>query len=508
MKLKKFKWLFSLILGLIIFIGTSGSSKADVTTQPWIRAALGWDLSSATITATGPSRLNTLESPDTLATYDSSHTYSFEISGGKVRLSGSSESPASGFSIICADESDRLTYGGSSYRFIIRVVVSGGSLTVVNVVPIEQYLYGVVPGEMPSNWPMEALKAQAVAARTYAFRCLGQYPSLPFDVYDTTMDQVFGGTESEVASTTRAVQETQGMLCAYNGTPIKAYYHAASGGWTAEGEDVFRGDLPYCRPVPSRDSTIYRWTYPITPSSLASKLRTAGHDVGTISRVWIHVYSEDGRAEKLKIVNSRGVLLITGRQLRRALGASNIKSMYFTVEGQPAPEIPDVTAYGPAENAQLVCDPAELYSTTNPHVTVPAAVAVSLEHPMVLTADGISEAEELNVLGADGLIEFDQDFGWATEATRVRNLDDGWIERFFSLASDVVSFRASEPEIVNDPGGNVGNPQDGKFVFVGHGNGHGVGMSQYGAKSLSESGYSYDRILVYFYVGTEVKKFW
>ena len=508
MRNEKFRWLIIFALGLALYVGAQDSTRADVETQPWIRVALGWDVSTASIQATGASRINLLESPDTLASYDSAHTYSFEISGGKVRLSGSSESPAAGFSIICGSETDRLKYDGASFRHIIRVVASNGKITVVNVTPMEQYLCGVVPGEMPSNWPLEALKAQAVAARTYALRCLGQYPLLPFDVYDSTMDQVFGGTESEAASTTLAVQETSGLVCTHNGTPIKAYYHAASGGWTIPGSEVFSGDLPYCRPVPSRDASIYRWTYPISPSTLATKLRARDFDVGTIQRVWVHKFSEDGRAEELKIVHSGGVLIITGKDLRRALGASNIKSSYFTVEGQAAPEIPDMTAYGPSENTQFVCNPADRYCMTNPNVTVPAAIAVPLDHPKVMTVDGVSEVEEVKVLTADGIVDYDLDYVWAVEGTRVRNLDQGWVERFFSLTSSVASGIESEPTVVDDPGGDVGNPEDGQFVFVGHGYGHGVGMSQFGAKSLSETGYTCEQILKYFYTGIEVEKFW
>ncbi len=500
--------LYLLLLSVLLLI-TAVPVQADGTlrNQPWIRVALANGMQSVTVTASGPSRINYLESSETIESYENSHTYRFDPDGSYVSLSGTSCSGQDGYSIICMDDSDSLKYNDQSYRHMIRVVAFNGGLSVINMTPMEEYLYGVVPGEVPHTWPTATLRAQAIAARTYAYRCLGQYPNRPFDVYSTVMDQVFGGIESERESTTQACRDTFGEICCFDGQPIYAYYHAASGGWTALGEDVFGRDLPYLKPVPSRDSSIYRWTCRVSANELASALRNIGFQVGSIQRVWVHYFSPDGRADKVKVVHSSGVTIVTGRELRRALGASNIKSMYFTVEGQTAPDIPDGNSYQPVEIPVVAGDSLDRYSSVNPGVCIPVPVAIPLNECRVLSSDGIHDADRITVLGADESREYTGGYIWRVEPVRARNLDEDWIENFFSLTSSVIE-PSDTGELIDDPGSGVGISQDGNFTFIGHGYGHGVGMSQYGARELAENGWNHHNILKYFYTGIEIERLW
>jgi stage II sporulation protein D len=144
-----------------------------------------------------------------------------------------------------------VSVNGKKYRGRIEVFVNNrGSLTVVNVVKMEDYLRGVVPNELgfPS---LEAQKAQAVAARTYAVRNIGQFATQGFDMLPTTRSQVYKGFSSEAAMGTRAVDETRGVIATYAGKPIIAYYTSTCGGRTENGENIFeeKESGPYLRGV-------------------------------------------------------------------------------------------------------------------------------------------------------------------------------------------------------------------------------------------------------------------
>ena len=153
--------------------------------------------------------------------------------------------------------------GKGVYRDVIeyRPGLSGG-VTAVNKVELENYIRGVVPNESPASWPIEALKAQAVAARSYA---LGTGTGNPvFDQYDTVASQVYGGYSSEQTRTNLAVARTRGEVLRYQGKVIVAYFHSTSGGHTENNENIFAGDtpLPYIRGVPDpwdKTSPYHRW---------------------------------------------------------------------------------------------------------------------------------------------------------------------------------------------------------------------------------------------------------
>ena len=160
--------------------------------------------------------------------------------------------------VFVAEEGGLLTVDGRPYRGLIEVVsTAGGQLRVINEVNLELYLRGVVPEELgPAVWPEpEALKAQAVAARTYLLANLGQYAARGYDICDTPRCQVYGGAASEHPMTDRAVRETAGRILVYRGRPINAMYTSTCGGHTEDVEAVFP-DLegPYLRGVPTAAS--------------------------------------------------------------------------------------------------------------------------------------------------------------------------------------------------------------------------------------------------------------
>lgn len=147
------------------------------------------------------------------------------------------------------ERSNPVRLNGKAYRGKIEVFVnSSGSLTVVNVVPLEEYLLGVVPSEL-SLPALEAQKAQAVAARTYAVANINGFATQGFDVRPDVWSQVYKGVSIETAMGTRAVRETAGMIATHGGKPIMAYYTSTCGGRTEDSENVFDHSEPYLRGV-------------------------------------------------------------------------------------------------------------------------------------------------------------------------------------------------------------------------------------------------------------------
>src|SRR5512133_1454695 len=163
------------------------------------------------------------------------------------------------------------------YRGSIQVDVTGGKLRAINMVGLEQYLYGVVPSEMPFNWLPEALKAQAVAARSYA---LATRRTGAFDLYPDTRSQVYLGIEHEKPSTNAAVDATAGKVVLYNGQVAKTYFFSTSGGRTASSQDVWGTAVPYLVSVPDPYDTIspyHTWgPFAFTGAKLGKVLHVPG----------------------------------------------------------------------------------------------------------------------------------------------------------------------------------------------------------------------------------------
>lgn len=142
------------------------------------------------------------------------------------------------------------------YRGQFILTNDGLGLTVINDIPIELYLQGVVPSEMPSSWEHDAHKAQAIAARSYALANLGKRSKYGYDLKDTPEDQAYGGATAETPQTNDAVTETCGIVLIHDGKIIPAYYSASAGGHTKSASQVWTKDLAYIKAVPSFDDGI------------------------------------------------------------------------------------------------------------------------------------------------------------------------------------------------------------------------------------------------------------
>jgi stage II sporulation protein D len=214
---------------------------------------------------------------------------------------------------------------GKAYRGQLEVAAVSGKLRVVNVVGLEAYLAGVVPDEVPASWPPEALKAQAVVARSYA---LASRRSGPFDLYADTRSQVYGGVASEEPSTTTAVGETAGQVLLHEGKVAQTFFFSTSGGRTASAADTWSGEeIPYLVSVPDPYDTAsphHSWGPVALPTAtLAKKLGAKG----TLLDIRTEVNASQ-RVEAVVVVGSKGETRLSGGDVRTRLG---LRSTWFRV---------------------------------------------------------------------------------------------------------------------------------------------------------------------------------
>ncbi|MGK7943171.1 MAG: SpoIID/LytB domain-containing protein [Microcystaceae cyanobacterium] len=232
-----------------------------------------------------------------------------------------------GHQLIIEPTDDGVVWIGDRwYRGRIRLIRMGQGVTALNIVDLEEYLYSVVGGEAIPSWPLEALKAQAVAARTYALHKVSKSANRYYDLDTTTRTQVYKGLDTEFVSTQDAVNSTIGQVMTYNGQVILSAFHSSSGGHTENVEDVWSSPLPYLRGVADYDQSapVFQWTKTYSVSQIS---RLIG-GIGSIRSLTPERTTPHGRIVTMKIVGSRGSKRLSGTKLRQALG---LRSTLFTV---------------------------------------------------------------------------------------------------------------------------------------------------------------------------------
>ncbi|WP_099187759.1 SpoIID/LytB domain-containing protein [Tepidibacter mesophilus] len=315
------------------------------------------------------------------------------------------------------------------------------NMTVINRVGLNEYLYGVVPREMSGSWPIEALKAQAIAARNYAIMNMGKYKKYGFDLTDDTFSQVYGGYSSEHPNSNKAVDETRGQIMVCDNRVVSALYHSNSGGKTEDSENVWGNKVSYLRGVEDSYSLGYpndNWSVAMTKEDIQNKLLQNKVDIGTITDVKIEELSKNDRVIKIKFIGTKGEKEYTRDSTRTILG---LKSNYYDI----------AKAQGDGGTELFY-----IYST-----------------------DGNKERNNLNnthVITSDGV----KDISNNTNIYLIGN-------------NETVQL-------------NLGSIVSDKYTVNGHGWGHGLGMSQWGAKNMAEQGLSYEDILKHYYTGIEIQR--
>jgi stage II sporulation protein D len=243
--------------------------------------------------------------------------------------------------IIEPEDGGFVWIGDRWYRGKVRLINPGKGIIAINYVDLENYLYSVVGSEAIPTWPAEALKAQAVAARTYAIYKSSTSGNRFYDLDTSTATQVYKGLEKEYISTYEAVEATKGQIMTYNNKAILAAFHSASGGHTENVEDVWSSPLPYLRGVVDYDqlSPVFEWNQTFSSNEVS---RFIG-GVGTIRAMIPEKTTPHGRVITMKIVGSKGTKRLTGAQIREAL---KLRSTLFTVDSSSEKGMFQITGRG------------------------------------------------------------------------------------------------------------------------------------------------------------------
>ena len=296
-----------------------------------IRVLLATCKSSLTVSGQGRIRLTGMPSGRTA--YQGKGAATVSATNGKIMVNGT---VLRDNRVTAVSEGVTINLSPSAtYRGELSITAHAQGLSVINHIPVEEYLYGVIPREMPHTWEMEALKAQAISARTYVLYIKSKSRDKPFDVAATTSSQMYGGHKAEREKTTRAVNATRGRVISYQGNLIVAYFHADSGGHTEDAVNVWGANLPYLKGVPDKFSTHTpnsAWEVYLPFSEMKNRLTRSSIDVGRITDVKPETQSASGRALGLALKSTRGTARMTGNNFRIRMGAERLKSTLFHLE--------------------------------------------------------------------------------------------------------------------------------------------------------------------------------
>ncbi|MFC4600380.1 SpoIID/LytB domain-containing protein [Cohnella hongkongensis] len=417
--------------------------------------------------------------------------------------------PAGADGILLAERSKR------TYRGHLEVSVLNQSLAVVNEVPFEQYLYSVVGVEVGQSWPLEAQKAQAVAARTYALFAGTGYQIA--NVVDTTLSQAYYGIGSENANSTAGVDATAGEVLTYGGKPINAVFSANAGGKTADNRiEIWGGDNSYfSAAAPSPDEGPEQgkmmWYHVALSNGMNGYIRSdllvdSGRKHVSGAKIWR--VSEDGVA-----VRSRPQIVSTVEPLTR------LNTGELVVELKQVPEYNDFSWI------EAPMTPDRLLEALNKRAKTPIAgplrtLEVSKRGPSgratEVKANGVAVDVGVgdNLRGALGgikstLISIEETgrFTIVGGGGRTREVPgQGGTLQVAGADGKARSLTASNVYVMDGDGGLRAATTSPGFVISGNGYGHGVGMSQWGARGLAEQGYDYQYILKYYYQNATIEK--
>jgi stage II sporulation protein D len=336
--------------------------------------------------------------------------------------------------------------GGFEYRR-----VTGNNITVINWVTLQDYVKGILPYEISTSWPMEAMKAQALCAKSYAMCNLGKHRSAGFDLCNTTDCQVYQGANLATANSDRAVDETFGAFVYYNGKMADTVYHSHDGGATESALNVWGSDVAYLQAVIDTYEDPAKvpgglWQYVYTNSDINAILRDKGISAGTIVDAYIDQFTPAGNVYRLTLVDSAGKKYNFEREKART------------------------TLNAPSRGLQTK---SQRYSVIPGGSGGTAALSV---------AGGAGTAVKTSVSGL-----------YAVSGGGVQALEGSLSELYVQSASGI-----------SPAGGSGFSGASGTYLFTGSGHGHNVGMSQWGAKAMAEQGLTAEEIIGFYFTNAEV----
>lgn len=355
---------------------------------------------------------------------------------------------------------------GRIYRGKMELSSYNGFLTLVNELPLEEYLYGVVGSEMATGWPLEALKTQAVLSRTRAVSFNDKYGIA--DLSDTAVEQVYFGYGRESDDVRLAVDQTAGEVITYEGKLVESLYYSNAGGMTADGTEVWGNPVPYLRPVVSQDDG---------PQATAL--------------VWYQVALADGRSGYVRsdLVTQNGSASDGQRQATIVTDNSNVRTGPGTFFHQV------LTTLSAGTNVTILAEVAEdnAYSWSRGPYTaeeITAMINANQDRYNAPRIAGTVQTLTVTKRGPSGRVMEMQ----ANGQTITVSSPDAHRSVFLRNGATLPSTKFEVAKVGNS------------FVFRGTGYGHGLGVSQFGARAMAESGYDYKQILQHYYQGVQIER--
>lgn len=370
---------------------------------------------------------------------------------------------------------------------------SGGRLTAINRLDVEKYIRGVLGYEISPQWTSAVLQAQAIISRTFARAQFGRHEAAGYDVCTGDHCQVYRGANVHNPATDRAISQTRGKVLTYRGNLAETFFCSDSGGATSDVADVWGKPRPYLvvreEPYPS-ESPRATWQVTITSAEIQNALAKKGLGVGTIKNISITRRDAAGRPTAMTLSGTGGTRTITTAAFRTMIGPKKLRSTFF-----------DFSPAGP----QLTSVPA---STSSPK----RATAVKAKRSSApITPE---EKRQLNALIAQGKFTVDERLDMLLHPERTRD----YLARYVELEPAPAP---AKEEKASAPAPSISAPakksysraplilsadlSGGSVTFYGRGWGHGVGLSQWGAKAMSDHGWSAEEILNFYYPGTEIR---
>lgn len=229
--------------------------------------------------------------------------------------------PVSAGPILIRPGASFLSWNSRHYRGMLLVSAVNGRLQLINQIQLEDYLRGVLPKEVSPAWPMAALKAQAIAARTYTVASVNRHAKEGFDLCATTHCQVYGGTDGQTQITDQAVSETANQVMVYKGKIISAMYHSSSGGSTEDPKNIWGFSTPYLTQVLDWDqnSPHSEWSRTIDWTQAQIAASRTYPKIGRLIQIWPAALGEDGKVRKIKLKGDLGETVISGESFRYLL---------------------------------------------------------------------------------------------------------------------------------------------------------------------------------------------
>ena len=395
--------------------------------------------------------------------------------------------------LIIKPAKDVFVFNNNEYRGKVSLKLTENGANVVNELPIEDYLRGVVGREIGSNSPDESLKAQSVIARTYAYAHKGRHSADGADVCNTTHCQVYFGKSAERESVDKAIKNTRGYILTYNGNPISALYHATCGGMTSNNEEVWGGTPePFLRRVICNycsDGTKFRWNYELDINKLRTALSKEGVKLGNVYDISIEAPSKMDRVTYMVFKTNDGEQKVRGTTVRRIF---DLPSTTFVL-GNRNEKINKI-ASAKTDTVEEKPSIQEYKSKSNIFITGFSHMQNSPKQLLVYTSSGLKRVTTPE--GGWKCISYKQEKrGIAILQENVDNKDiNNLNSKNLVKTLSLKSHSKKESKLIT------------KINLFGRGFGHQVGMCQSGAVGMGKDGWNYRQILAHYYQGVALKK--